>query len=297
MRAPPRGQKRDFGCAPAWCSNLDSESNVGPESVEVGLDGYDTNVGGVIESDVNLGLGSWTVDSPSPPRVQNSISDRGLFGVASPILGKRTRTEVETPPSKLALVLSPPSLFFTQIDGGDSVNGVGTRSAPKDRVRVPDPSRIMSRYTTISSRSERKRSRRPSSHGSSLTDAVKSVVGTTNVVNARTPDRPGVEGLRDVSGKVQHVEDRSSLADVQSSNGEDGPEQRRESPRAATVGAGKQVSLIRIITPLDHFCQTRRYGAVLRRPGLRRLRRRSCPVPGSPKSTIIKTPITHCDGA
>ena len=74
--------------------------------------------------------------------------------------------ELETPPSKLALVLSPPSSFFTQTDGGGSFNGVGTRPVSKDLVHVPDPSRTMSRYQTISSRSEREWSHQPSSHGS-----------------------------------------------------------------------------------------------------------------------------------
>ena len=127
------------------CPKLELEpefrSERGPESIQPGLGVYNTDVGCVIKSDVNLGLGS-------PPRNQNSISDRDVLGVVSPILGKVTRTEVETPPSKSTLALPPLSSFFIQIDGGDSFNG-GTRPVSKDRVRVSDPLRTVSRYLTI----------------------------------------------------------------------------------------------------------------------------------------------------
>lgn len=232
--APPRGQKRDSGCIPGWSSNPNSEGNANPErQIKADLGEYDTNVGGGIKSNVNLGFGSKTV-GPFSPRVKNSISDWDVFGLASPILGKRSRTEVETPLSKLTLVLSPPPSLFSQTGEGDSAHGGGTRSAFQDHVRVPDSSRTPSRYPRASSRSQPKRSSPPRSHSGLPNGAVDAANG----MNTRSPGRGGVGGLRKVSGEEQRVEFRLSPADVQPHIDGDEQEKRRELPTAATIEVG-----------------------------------------------------------
>ena len=231
---PPRGQKRDSECIPGWSSNPNSEGNANPErQIKADLGECDTNVGGGIKSNVNLGFGSKTV-GPSSPRVKNSISDLDVFGLAGPVLGKRSRTEVETPLSKLTLVLSPPPSLFSQTDEGDSVHGGGTRSAFQDHVRVPDSSRTPSRYPGASSRSQPKRSSPLRSHSGLQNGAVDA----TNGMNARSPGRGGVGGLRKVSGEEQRVEFRLSPTDVQPHIDGDEQEKRRELPRAATIEVG-----------------------------------------------------------
>jgi len=197
------------------------------------LDEYDTNVDGTIKSNVNLGFGSETVDPFSPSRVKKSISDLDVFGSASPILGKRSRTEVETPLSTLAP--SP----FSQIDGRDPLRGGGTRSAFQDYVRFPDPSRTPSRYPRSPSRSQPKRSSPPCSHSCLPNYAmVMGAVETTDGVNARPSGRGGMGGLRRVPGEEQRVEFRLSPADVQSHLGEDEQVKIQEPPGAATVEVG-----------------------------------------------------------
>ena len=230
----PRGQKRDFGCTPGWNSNPSSDGNAQPEmQVKADPDEYDTNVDDRTNFNVNFGFGSKTVDPFSLPRVRNSISGWDVFGLASPILGKRTRTEVETPLSKLAPVLSSPPSVFSQIDGG------GTRSASPDHVL--DSSRTPSRYPRSSSRSELKKSFPPRSHDCLQNNTVKSAVDATGWTNARTPVRQGPGSLRKVSGEKQRVEFRISSADVQSPIDEGGQEKRHEQPRATTVASDLNV--------------------------------------------------------
>jgi hypothetical protein len=230
---PPRGQKRNFGCTPGWSSNPSSEGSAKPEEqIKADLDEYDTNVDDGIKSHVNLGFGSKTV-GPFSPRVKNSISDWDVFGLASPILGKRSRTEVETPLSKLPLVLSPSPLLFTQTDEGDSVHGGGARSAFRGHVRVPNPLHTASRYPRTPSRPELKRSSPSRSHtGLPSCAVVMGAVDMTGGMNARSPGRGGVGGLRKVPGEERHVEFRLSPADVQSHLDEDEP------PAAVTVEVG-----------------------------------------------------------
>ena len=196
------------------------------------LDEYDAKVDGAIKSNVNLGFGSETVDPFSPSRVKKSISDFGVFGSASPILGKRSRTEVETPLSTLA-----PSLF-SQTDGRDPLRGGGTRSAFRDHVRFPDHSRTPSRYPRTSSRPQPRRSS-PRSHSRLPSHVVvMGAVDTTDGVDARPPGRGGMGGLRKVSGEEQRVEFRLSPADVQFHLGQDERVKSQEPPAAATVEVG-----------------------------------------------------------
>jgi len=238
--APPLAQKRDFRYTPGWSSNPNSEGNTEPErQAKTDLGEYDTNVNAGIKSNVNLGFGSETVDPFSPLRVKKSISDLDVFGSASPILGKRSRTEVETPLSMLALVLSPPPSLFSQMDGRDPLRGGGTRSAFQDHVRFPDPPRTPSRYPNTSSRSQPKRSSPPRSHSRLPSRAVvMGAVYTADGVNARPPGRGGTGGLRKVSGEGQRVEFRLSPADAQSHLGEDEQVKTHEPPEAATVEVG-----------------------------------------------------------
>ena len=232
-RVPPRGHKRDFGCALGWSSNPDSGGNAKPErQTKTNLDDYDTNVDGRTEPNVNLGFGSKTVGSSSPPRAKNSISDCDVSGLASPVLGKRSRTEVETPSSKLA-----PS-FFSRMDEGDSARGGGARSVFQDHVRVPNSSRTPSRYRRSSSRSKLKRSSPCRSHARLPSNIVMGAVDATGGMNARTPDRRCVGGLPEVSGGEQRVESRSSPADVQPHFDEDEQENQRELPKAGGAGVG-----------------------------------------------------------
>ena len=229
---PPRGQKRDFGCTPEWSSSPNSEGNAKPDPDE-----YDTNVDGAIKSNVNLGFGSKTVGPSSPPRVKNSISDWDVFGLASPILGKRSRTEMESPLFKPVLAPSPPPSLFSQTDEGDSVHGGGTRSIFQGHVRVADSLRTPSRYPRTSSRSEPKRSFPPLSPSRLPSVAVMmGAVDTTDGMNARSSGR-GVGGLRKVSREEQRVEFRLSPADVQSHLDGDERVKRHEPPGAATVEA------------------------------------------------------------
>jgi len=133
----PRGRQRDFGCTPDWIwervPNPGSEGNTRPEwGTRMDLNEDDTNVNGGVQSNVNLGFGSRAVGPLSVPRVKSSISDWDEFELASPVPGKGSRTEVETPPSKLALELSPQPSLSRGVGGGD------TRSAFQAHVRVPD---------------------------------------------------------------------------------------------------------------------------------------------------------------
>ena len=227
---PPRGQKR----SQSWSSSPNSEGNAKPErQMKTDLDGHDTNVGGGFEPNVNLGFGSKTVGPFSPPRAKNSISDRGVVGLASPILGKRSRTEAETPPSKLALALSPSPSLFSRVDEGGSFHEGGTVSASQDHVLVFGSSRTPSRYPRSSSRSGRKRSFPPRSHDGLPSDAMaRGPVDVADGMNTRASDRRGVGGLRKISGDVQPVELRSS--DVRPRIDED----KQEHPGAVAPGTG-----------------------------------------------------------
>ena len=188
---------------------------------------------GGIESNVNLGSGSKTAYPLSPPRVKSSISD---WGETSPILGNGFRTEVETPPSKLILALSPPPSFFRDVDEGDSTHGGGTRSTLQTHVRFLGSSRTPPRYSRSPSRSGVKRSFHPLSHNVLAHDTVMmGAVDLTDGMNARTPDRRVVAGLRRVPGDEQRVECRLSPAGVQPRIDD---EKRHKHPKAAAVGAG-----------------------------------------------------------
>ena len=131
---PPRGRQRDFGYTPDWIRerspNPNPEGNAKPgRGTKMDLSEDDTNVNGVVQSNVHLGFGSRTVGPFSPPRVKSSISDWDEFELARTGVGKGSRTEVETPPSKLALALSPRPSLFREMD---------TRSVSRAHVRVPD---------------------------------------------------------------------------------------------------------------------------------------------------------------
>lgn len=211
--------------------------NVKPErQTRADLNEYDANVDGGIEPNVNFGFGSKTVDPSSPPRVKNSISDLDVSGLASPVLGKRSRTEVETPPPMLAPVLSPSYSLFSRMDGGDSASGGSTRLVIQDHVRVSDSSWTPSRYPRSSSRSELNRSFPPHSH-----DGLSNVIGAmdaTDGVNARTPDRRDVGGSPKVPCEDRRVKFRLSPPDVQPYIDQDEREHRHEPPKAAGAGLG-----------------------------------------------------------
>ena len=225
---PPRGQGPDFRCTPnsVWERSLNPnpEGNV---KLEMDLNGDATNVSGGVQSNINLGFGSKTVDRLSPPRVKNSISKWGEFGLASPIPGMGPRTEVETPSARLPLALSPPPSVFRGVGEGNSVHRGGTRSVFQPHVCVPGSSRESSRYPTNAPRSGLKGPFPPRSHDD-LPDG--SVVDAVGGVNPRTPDRRGVRGLRTFSEGEQCIEFRFSPADVKPHIDDDEPEKRRELP-------------------------------------------------------------------
>ena len=165
---------------------------------------------GAAESNLNVGFGAKTVDPFSPPRVKNSISDWNEFGLVSPIVGNESRTEVEIPQSKLALVSSPPLSHFGETDGGDPVDDSGTRSAFQDHVRACDLLQTSSRYVRNSSRTGVGNSFTPRSH-SPLSSA--SVTMDVVDVDARVSDRPG-RGFRKVSDQDQRAQLRFSPPNI-----------------------------------------------------------------------------------
>ena len=133
----PRGRQHDFGYTSDWILERsplpNPEGNAKTErGIKTDLNEDDTNVNCGVQSNVNLGFGSRAVGPFSPPRVKSSISDWDEFELASTGVGRGSRTEVETPPSKLALALSPRPSHFREISGGD------TRSVSQTHVRVPD---------------------------------------------------------------------------------------------------------------------------------------------------------------
>ena len=185
-----------------------------------------TNADGGVEFNVNLGFGSKTIGPLSPPRVKGLVSDWGESGSTSPILGNGSRTEVETPPSELALVLSPPPPFFRNMDEGDSTYGGGTRSTLQAHVHISDSSRTPSRSGV-------KRSFHPRSHNVLASDTVTmGAVDVADGMNHRAPDRRGVRDLRKVSSEVQHAEFRFSPPD------EDKQGKQHETAKTTVVGVG-----------------------------------------------------------
>ena len=248
---PPRGQKRDFGYAPdcVW----ERSSNPNPEGkMKTDLNEDGTNVNGGVQPNINLGFGSETVGSFSSPRVNSSISDWGEFGLASPIPGMGPRVEVETPPSRLALVLSPPpASVFRETGEGDSVGGGGTRSAFQPHVRVLDLSRSPSRYPRSVPRFGLKRTSPLRSHGSLAGGAVMGAVDAMEGVNIRPPGRRGVRGLRTISDEEQHVEFRFSHADLQPHAGEDNREKRHNPPESPVWSGPSDLNRLSPGSPLS----------------------------------------------
>ena len=230
---PPRGQERDFGCSPSWIwegsSNPSSEGNAKPErQMKTKLNDEDTNVDDCVESNVILGFGSNAVGLFSPPRVKSSISDWGELGSASLVLENGSRTKVESPPSRLAQVLSPPPPPFWEAGRGDS--GGSTRSAFQNHVRVPVSSRTPSRYPRSSGPNK---TYPPGSRNRFPSDAM-----VTGGMHVRTPDRRTVRGLRELSGEEQHIELRLPPPDVLPRIDEEKREKRHKPPEAAATGAG-----------------------------------------------------------
>lgn len=199
---PPQGQERDRECTPDWSWEL--SSNPGPEGnaesgrkMELDLNVDYTNVDGGVQPNVNLGFGSNTVDQSSSPRAKSSISDWTEFELASPALGNGSRTEVETPPLRLALALSPPPSPFR----GDYIHGGDTRSAFQAHVRVSGLPRTPSRFPRGPSRLGFKRPIHARFRdGLASGTVVMNAVDTTDGVDARVPDR---RSLGIPSGKQQ----------------------------------------------------------------------------------------------
>ena len=179
-----------------------------------------TNVSGGVESNVNVGFGSKTVDQLFPPRVKNLISDWDRFGLMRPITANESRTEEEIPPSKLALVLSPLPLHLRGVgEQGDIAREGRARSASRNHVGVRGPSRTRSRYPRSSSRLGVGNSFDSRSHSGLLSASVG-----MDVVDALdgTPDRRDSSGLRkglDEERRVQfpfsHSNTRSRIDDLQ----------------------------------------------------------------------------------
>ena len=187
---------------------------------------------GAVESNVNLGFGSKTVDPFSSPHVKNSIADWDEFGLMSPTMKNESRTEVEIPPSNLALVSSPPPLHFREMDEGDSVDEGGTRSDFPVHVRIRGLSQTPSRYAKNLSHSGVGVSFTPRSH-SRLSSAVVEVVGE---VDSRVSGRRGRDSPK-VSGEEQRVQFRFSPTNIGPRVGKAERQTHRcELSAAATVG-------------------------------------------------------------
>lgn len=217
VSVPPQGHTRDAGSKPCsfWerKSSPSSEGSPKPDKQANWNEG-DTNVDRAPESNVNVGFGSKTVDPFSPPRVKNSIADWDEFGLMSPIMRNESRTEAEIPPSKLALVSSPPLLHFREMDEGDFGDEGGTRSAFREHVRVQGLSRTPLRYVRNSSYSEVGNSFTPSSHSALSSSGVSvDAVDVANDVVARVSVRQG-GCSQGVSGEEQRVQFRFSPANV-----------------------------------------------------------------------------------
>ena len=200
------------------------------------LDENGTNVNGGVESNVNIGFGSKTVGSFSPPRVENLISDRDEFALTDPVMRNKSKTDEEIPPSKLALVLSPPPLHFVETDEGDIAHDGGTRSALSNHVRIRDPSRTPSPARSLS-RSGVGNFFTPRSHSSlSRVSVAVDVADAMDGANPRTPDRR-YSGLRDDSDEEGRIDSLFSPTNVRSRIDDDGQhELRRELPNAAAAG-------------------------------------------------------------
>jgi hypothetical protein len=234
---PPRG-------TPEWIwersSNPDSEGSANPEKeMEMDLNEDDTTASGGVEPNLNLGFG--TVGPSSPLRAKSSVSYWGGLGLVSSILEEGSRTEVETPPSKL--VSSPPRSYFREMSGSDSVGG-GTRSVFQDHVPVPGSLRSPSRYPRGTSRFGPERTFPLHSHNNPpYGTVVVGVAGETNGMNVRTPDRRGVRDLRKLSGEEQCAQFRFSLAEVQSHIDEDEKENQHKLGPEAIAGANHSGNL------------------------------------------------------
>lgn len=214
---PPQGQTRDPGSKSGWSwerkSSPSSEGNAKSERrSKVGEDDMDSN--GAVESNVNVGFGSETVDPPPLPRVKNPISDWDELGLMTPIVRNASRTEVETPPSNLALVSSPPLFQLREMGEGDSIDEGGTRSAPQNHTRVHHLSQTPSRYVRNSSRLGVGILFTPRSHGclASLGVAMDAV-DVAGGVNAGISDKHG-GGSRNVSDEEKCAQFRFPPANV-----------------------------------------------------------------------------------
>ena len=240
----PCDQEPDFGHTSGriWERNSipGSDGNPKPEK-QVGED--NTNVHCGVESDVNLGFGSKTVDTPSPPRVDNSTSDRVVLGFPGQIIEHEFKPEMEIPQSILMLAPSPPCTPFNETDKG------GRPSASRDH--VPDTSWTPSRYARSPSRLRVGTSSFPS-HSILPEETVPVNTANTDKARAREPDRPGAGGLRKVPDEEQRVEPWCSPANIHPCIGEDEQQGHRpEVPAAMEMDISDPTSLLPRSVPSD----------------------------------------------
>lgn len=224
----PQGQARNLGCDQRWFwgRKLSPSSDGGTRTERrADVDEDDTNVDSAVDPNVNVGLGSKTVAPHSPPRAENLISAWDELGSMSPILRNQPRTEVEIPPSQLALVSSPPPLHFRDMDEGDPIDERGTCPAPRHHVRVLDQSQNPSRYVRSSSRLGVGIPFTPRSHSGFL--GTKEAMSVSDGMDARISDRP-LGASRNVGFSPTNIHPRMGKPEKQ--------DHRRELPGTAAVG-------------------------------------------------------------
>jgi len=92
-------------------------------------------------------------------------------------------------------------------------------------------------------------------------------------MNARTPDRRVVAGLRRVPGEEQRVDFRLSPANVQTRIDDDKREERHKPPKAAAVGVGgsNPDNISPRSFPSDSGIQHKMVGGCLAPPDVRRV--------------------------